>query len=293
MHEQENALGEFLRARRRLVSPDDRGLHSEGRRRVTGLRRDELAFLAGVSAHYYARLEQGRALHPSTAVLDSLARVLGLGEEARKHLRELAEGATMRPRQPRAAETVSPGLLELLDGWSQQPVAIVGRYRDVLFSNSLTQALTSSFQPGKNLLREVFLDAPSRSFYIDWEQVACGAVAGLRSTAGRDLSDPHLRDLVDELSAHSDEFRRIWSRHDVLEKTSGIKRYFVPLVGQLVLNYHTFQIKETPDQTLFVFSAAAGSRDESALRLLRQLIEPAPASHRTSAPPRLVTHGAS
>lgn len=276
MAERENGLGDFLRARRALLDPAAFGIRSGGARRVEGLRRDELANLAGVSPHYYARLEQGRARHPSRSVLDALARVLGLSDEARAHLAVLAEGSVSLLGNGAASETVTPELQQLLSGWPQQPVAVVGRYRDVLYSNQLAQALTPWFAPGNNLLHEAFLNIHARTFYVDWEQVASGAVAGLRSSAGSDTSDPRLRELVEHLSARSGDFRRIWARHDVLERTSGTKRYFIPLVGQVTLSYQTFTVNEAPDQTLFVFFAEPGSPDEDALRLLSSLIEPVP-----------------
>lgn len=269
----DNALGEFLRARRRLVDPSEFAFAGSGSRRVQGLRREELAFLAGVSTHYYARLEQGRARHPSRAVLDALARALDLGDEARKHLYVLSEGVPLTPPPARRTEEVSERLERLLDLWADQPVAVIGRYRDVLASTPLAQALNPGFAPGRNLLREAFLTPAPENFYVDWEVVASGAVAGLRSSAGTDLSDPHLKELVDELSRGSREFRRIWARHDVLERTSGTKRYRNPLVGALTLEYQTFRVNEAPDQTLFVFFAEPGSESEQGLRLLSACAE--------------------
>ncbi|GAA4266194.1 helix-turn-helix transcriptional regulator [Frondihabitans peucedani] len=278
MAERENGLGDFLRARRALLDPAAFGIRSGGGRRVEGLRRDELAHLAGVSPHYYARLEQGRARHPSRSVLDALARVLDLSDEARAHLAGLTEGSVSLVGGSRESETVTPELQQLVAGWPQQPAAVVGRYGDVLFSNELAQALTPWFAPGNNLLHEAFLNIHARTFYVDWEQVASGAVAALRSSAGSDTGHPRLLDLVEHLSARSDDFRRIWARHDVLERTSGTKRYFIPLVGQVTLSYQTFTVNEAPDQTLYVFFAEPGSPDEDALRLLSSLVEPVPSS---------------
>ncbi|RFA18230.1 helix-turn-helix domain-containing protein [Subtercola boreus] len=273
MEHGDNALGEFLRARRSLLDPADFAVLDHGQRRVEGLRREELAFLAGVSTHYYARLEQGRARHPSRAVLDSLARALELGDEAKKHLHALAEDLPLVKVAARRNERVSPELLRLLDRWSDQPVAVIGRYRDVLTSTPLAQALNPGFAPGHNLLYEAFLSPAGEGFYVDWEIVAAGAVAGLRSSAGSDLADPQLKELVDELSRRSPEFRRIWARHDVQERTSGTKRYLNPLVGPLTLEYQTFRVNEAPDQTLFVFFAETGSVSEQALVLLASCAE--------------------
>ncbi len=264
----DNALGDFLRARRRLVDPADLELPEGGRRRAPGLRREELAFLAGVSGHYYARLEQGRDRHRSAAVLDALARVLGLDEEATRHLHRLADPPPPRRRRARRPELARPSLLALVAQWTDQPAVVVGRHRDVLAANDLAVALNPGFTPGRNLLRDVFLDPSAREVYVDWADVARGAVAGVRASAGDDLDDPRLTALVGELSLKSEEFRAMWARHDVRARAEGLKRYRHPLVGEIALQFEAFGVSGTDGQTLFVFFAEPGTRDGDSLRLL-------------------------
>jgi transcriptional regulator with XRE-family HTH domain len=261
----DNPLGEFLRARRGLVEPSDHGIRDGGRRRVPGLRREELAFLAGVSAPYYARLEQGRDRSPSPEVLDAIAAVLRLDAEAVQHLHRLA--APARGRMTRAA-AVSPLVRRLLDDWGGHAALVVGRYRDVLAANPLATALNPAFAAGRNLVRDTFLDPTARTLYADWPDVAVGAVAGLRASAGERPDDPALRDLVGELSVTSDDFRTMWARHDVHAKTSGTKRFRHPAVGSLELEYQTFDVNGTDGQVLHVFAAEPGSTSADGLALL-------------------------
>jgi transcriptional regulator with XRE-family HTH domain len=251
----ENPLGDFLRARRELVDPTDLGLPEYGRRRVKGLRREELAFLAGVSSHYYARLEQGRDRHPSDHVLAAVARVLGLDDDAVGHLRSLAQPVPSRRRRPRRPEQVRPGLTHLMSRWADQPAVVVGRYRDVLAATDLASLVNPGFAPGRNLLRDTFLDPAAREVYLDWEAIAEGAVAGLRASAGTELDDPRLTDLVGELSIKSEEFRRMWARHDVH-------------VRDITLDFESFSVHGVVGQTLFVFFAEPDSAAEQALTLL-------------------------
>jgi transcriptional regulator with XRE-family HTH domain len=264
----DNALGEFLRARRELVDPADVGVRDLGRRRVAGLRREELAMLAGVSIDYYTRLEQGRDRHPSPQVLEALARALQLDDDALEHLRRLVEPTPRRRAPARRPERVRPGVERMLDGLSAFPALVLGRYRDVLAANPTARALSPSFRVGGNTLRFVFLDPAARDFYLDWEDVARDAVASLRGAVGTDLDDPRLTDLVGELSLKSEDFRRLWARHDVRTKRGGRKRFRNPLVGEIALTYESLQISGTDGQTLVVYSAAAGSADEQALALL-------------------------
>jgi transcriptional regulator with XRE-family HTH domain len=270
MADRDNPLGEFLRARRHRVAPEEVGLPDYGRRRQSGLRREELALLAGVSSHYYARLERGEARNPSPAVLDALARVLRLDAETTAYLRQLAQpapgrGAGERRHRP---ETARPGLVQAMARWTEQPAVIIGRHRDVLAVNELATALNAQFAVGRNLLREVFLDPAAREIYPDWADVALGAVAGFRATAGIELGDPHLVELVGELTRKSAEFRAMWDRHDVRDRTSGTKQYNNPLVGLITLNYESLTVTGATGQTLNIFTAEAGSADEEALRLL-------------------------
>jgi transcriptional regulator with XRE-family HTH domain len=268
MADLDNPLGDFLRARRRLVDPAQLNLPDYGRRRAAGLRREELAFLAGVSSHYYARLEQGRDRHPSPPVLDALAAALQLDDDARRHLQRLAQAAPRRRRRVSRPEKVRPELVELINRWSEQAVTVVGRHRDVLAANPLAVALNPGFAVGRNLLRDAFLDPAAREVYVDWADVTRGAVAGVRATAGSELDDPHLTELIGELSLKSEEFRTMWARHDVQDKTGGTKRFRNPIVGEISLRYEAFAVAGAPGQSMYVFSAAPGSRDEQSLTLL-------------------------
>jgi transcriptional regulator with XRE-family HTH domain len=276
MGESDNPLGDFLRARRSLVDPSDHGIRDGGRRRVPGLRREELAFLAGVSAPYYARLEQGRDRAPSPEVLGAIAAVLRLDPEAVSHLHRLAaparvEGARLagrgRPRTPRPS-AVSPLVRRLIDDLSDHAALVVGRYRDVLAANPLATALNPGFAVGHNLVRDTFLDPAARTLYPAWRDVAIGAVAGLRASAGEQPDDPALQDLVGELSVRSEDFRTMWARHDVHAKTNGMKRYQHPAVGGLDLEYQTFAVNGSDGQVVHVFSAQPGSPSADGLALL-------------------------
>jgi transcriptional regulator with XRE-family HTH domain len=269
--EADNRIGDFLRARRELVQPEDVGIESYGRRRVPGLRREELAMLAGVSVDYYVRLEQGRERHPSEQVLDALARALQLDDTAAGHLQELARPAARRRRTRSRRQRVRPGIEHLMDGWSHTPAFVMGRYMDVLAANSLADALHGRAIRGSNVMRSIFLEPGAHEFYADWEGVARDAVATLRNLAGPDLDDPRLTELVGELSLKSESFRHLWARHDVREKASGTKRFVHPVVGELALDYESFAIGGAPGQILVVYHAEPGGRDERALRLLESV----------------------
>jgi transcriptional regulator with XRE-family HTH domain len=282
-----NQLGEFLRARRELTRPDDFGLPDPGRRRVPGLRREEVALLAGMSADYYIRLEQGRDKHPSEQVIEALARVFTLDEEGVAHLRALARPATRSRRRPSQPERVSPRLERLLDAWTDTPALVLGRYLDVLANNQLAAALNHCSVKGANQLRVMFLDPGSRRLYSDWDTVAAETVASLRASAGTDLDDPRLTELIGELSLKSEDFRRLWARHDVGVKTAGTKRYHHPLVGELTLAYETFSVNGNPGQFLVVYHAEPGSPSDQALKLLSSAAAtmPSPEWSGRAAPP--------
>ncbi|WP_026876735.1 helix-turn-helix transcriptional regulator [Jiangella gansuensis] len=283
MADADTRLGDFLRARRELARPEDVGLPAGwGRRRVPGLRREEVAMLAGVSADYYVRLEQGRDKHPSEQVVDALARVFGLDDDAAAHLRELARPTPRRRRAPSRPEKPTPGVLRLLERWPDTPALVLGRYLDVLAANRLALALNSCSGLGVNQVRAVFLDPAARDIYPDWDTVALETVASLRAAAGADLDEPRLTELVGELSLKSDQFRRLWARHDVRPKTSGTKRFMHPLVGELTLAYDTLAVASAPGQLLVAYHAEPGSPSERALALLGSatapVAEPAPAA---------------
>lgn len=268
-------LRDFLRTRRARLSVDDVEIGGTGRtRRVPGLRREEVAQLAGVSVDYYSRLEQGRHLNVSDDVLDAVARALRLDDTERAYLFRIAK-ASRRPRRraPAPVQRVRPGvwrLLEKLDDVS--PAFVFGRRMDVLAANKLARALIGDFDamPPRegNLLRYTFLDESTRELFVEWEEVARDNVAILRLDAGRHPDDPLLVELVGELSVKSPEFRRWWADHNVRERTHGTKRYHHPLVGDITVNYESLALLADPDQTLCIYTAEAGSSSETALQLL-------------------------
>jgi transcriptional regulator with XRE-family HTH domain len=275
-------LGEFLKTRRARVRPEDVGLQSFGRRRVPGLRREELAQLAGVSFDYYVRLEQGRAGHPSEAVLDAIARALQLDDAERAHLFDLSRPA--RRRRAARPERVRPAVRRLIDALDGLPAMVVGRRMDVLAWNRLAAALLVDWgelpREQRNSARHFFLDDGARELYLDWEENARAAVAWLRLAAGRHPDDAGLAELIGELSMKSGDFRRLWPRHDVREKTHGTKRLLHPIVGPLTLNYESLALPGDGDQMLFLYTAEPGSKSETALRLLGSATQPEPAAER-------------
>ncbi len=283
MHNAE--LREFLRSRRARRTPETSGFSATGAgRRVPGLRREELAALAGVSVDYYVRLEQGRDLNPSDAVLDAIARALRLDDAERAHLVDLARPpAARRRRPPRRAQHVPVAthqLLETLDA-AASPALVLGRRMDVLAINRTGRVLVADFPVlaarDRNYARFVFLDGNARDLHPDWESVAADTVAALRLDAGKYPDDPDLSALVGELSVKDERFRRWWAEHDVLMRTTGTKRYHHPVAGELTLTYQALALPEE-DQTLFVYTAPAGSPSHTALRLL------APGSATTGTP---------
>ncbi|SCG77436.1 helix-turn-helix transcriptional regulator [Micromonospora humi] len=262
-------LGEYLRARRELIGPADVGLPGHGRRRVPGLRREEVALLAGISADYYLRLEQGRDRHPSDQVLDALARALLLDADATAHLHRLGRPVPMRPA--RRPEQVSTGIRQLVASWSETPAFVYGRYADVLFANRAATALSPIFTAGTNVLRAVFLDPAAPAAYPLNETVVSNAVAGLRSLVAADPDDPRLTDLVDELSSGSDRFRRLWARYDVAVRSGGgLRTFHHPRAGELRLRYEKLAVTGT-SQMLVVYHAEPGSGSAAALRALARV----------------------
>ncbi|MBY8877330.1 helix-turn-helix transcriptional regulator [Actinacidiphila acidipaludis] len=267
----DNTVGGFLQSRRARIQPEDVGLPPYGRRRVPGLRREEVAQLAGVSVDYYIRLEQGRGRHVSDEVLDAVARVLRLDPAEHEHLRDLARpGRAPRSgsRAPAASPRVRPGVRLMLDGMRDVPAFVLGRRMDVLAWNDLCGAL-QDFRPGTvpNMVRAVFQSPDARSLYPDWPAVAAETVAYLRLDAGKHPDDPELAALVGELSVRSEDFRRLWADHLVKEKTFGVKRIDHPVAGELELAYETLALPGDPDQTVVVYSSA-GSRTAERLALL-------------------------
>ena len=277
-----NTIGEYLRARRELIRPADVGLQQIGRRRVAGLRREEVAMLAGVSADYYVRLEQGRDRHPSEQVLDALARALRLDADATAHLHRLARPPARRPRGSMRSERVPPGVLQLIGTWSTTPAVVENRYTDVLAANAIAIALAPFYAVGTNLVRATFLDPRVCDMYRDWEGITQRAVAALRALVGPDVDDPRLNELVGELSVRSERFRRLWARHDARPKRSGTARLEHPQVGSLELGYEKLPIPDTDRQTLAVYHAAPGSASAQALALLAAATAPEREPARTS-----------
>ena len=263
----DNLLGDFLRARRELVRPEEHGLPDFGRRRVAGLRREEVAMLAGISAEYYVRLERGRDRHPSDQVLDALARVLGLDAESRTYLGTLVAAPPKAGRATtRVTERARPAVVRLLAAMPTVPAFVLGRTHDVLAYNRMAQLLCGHLP--ENMLRHVFLDPAAREMYPDWADVAAEAVAALRASAGADVNDPAFAALVGELSVRSADFSRLWARHEVRAKTSGSKRMVSPSIGLVELAWESLSVSSAPGQLVVTYFAPAGSASEAALRVL-------------------------
>lgn len=241
-----------------------------GRRKVTGLRREEVAVLAGVNADYYTRLEQGRETNPSPQVLDSLSRALDLDPDAREHLYRLA-GAGPPGTSTSVPQTVSPELRQLMDGYPHTPAFVLNRVLDVLATNTLAAALFSPFRAVDNLARMTFLDPAGRQFYADWDWTAQATVANLRVAAGFDPHDPALTSLLAELTERSEPFRVLWSTHQVRGKTREPKHLMHPDVGPLTLTYQAFDVRGAPGQQLIIYHAEPATPSAHALALLSSL----------------------
>ncbi len=263
-------LGEYLRSRRALVRPADVGLISVGQRRVPGLRREEVAQLAGVSVDYYIRLEQGRERSPSAQVCDALAAALGLDDEGRAHLFRIT-GLAPRPHRATVADRVDPALLQLMAAWPDNPALVYNRAYDVLAANPIAEALFGDFGARGNLLALVFAEPRAREFYVDWSTIAANSVAGLRRNHGEAPGDPRVAAILAELLNTSAEFGELWAHHDVRGKSFDLKRFRHPDVGELTLGMQTFAVRSAPGQELVVYQAEPGSSSADALRLLGSL----------------------
>jgi transcriptional regulator with XRE-family HTH domain len=270
-------IREFLTSRRATLTPEHVGLPTYGSRRVPGLRREEVAILAGISVPYYTRLERGDIGGFSESVLDAVARALRLDEAERAHLFDLARAAqpiALRPRRRLAKQRVRPVVQHLLDAMNGAAAFVRNDRLDILGGNELGYALYSEMFLGDprgtpvNTARFLFLDSRAREFYLDWDRAARNAVAVLRSTAGRDPHDRALSDLVGELSTQSSEFRTYWAAHNVRFQLNGLKRLHHPVVGDLSLNFERLDLAADAGLTIFTYTAEPGSRDEDALRLL-------------------------
>jgi transcriptional regulator with XRE-family HTH domain len=268
-------IREFLTSRRGRITPEQAGLAVYGERRVPGLRREEVAVLAGVSVHYYTRLERGDLSGVSDGVLEALSGALQLNEAERAHLFDLARAArpeTPKPRRQRAKQRVRPSVQWALDSMVGAAAFVCNGRLDVLAANPLGQALYSEMFEGSdarpNTARFLFLDRRAQDLFPDWEQVANETVAILRSEAGRDPYDRGLSDLVGELSTQSEAFRTRWAAHNVRFHNAGVKRLHHPVVGDLSLSFDRLDLAADTGLRIFAYTAEPGSKSEESLNLL-------------------------
>ncbi|WP_327582625.1 helix-turn-helix transcriptional regulator [Nonomuraea sp. NBC_00507] len=263
-------LSEFLRNRRARLKPEQAGIQPfGGRRRVPGLRREELAYLAGMSVDYYIRLEQGKVRNVSEPILEALTRALSLSEDERAYLRNLVKPSH---RRPVSRPKVLPGLLRLLDMAEGVPAYVVGHRADVLAWNGLASAVFTDFAAlsprDRNWARMIFLNRSVQAVFADWTSKGRDTVAYLRVQAASHPGDAELAALVGELSVKSDHFRTWWAAHHVRDHARGRKRFIHPLVGEMTLDFECLRPADGGDQTLVVYTAEAGAASERALRLL-------------------------
>lgn len=266
-------LSEFLRSRRARLKPEDVGMPDFGRhRRVPGLRREELAQLAGVSVAYYTRLEQGHGRNVSAEVLDAIARALRLTDAEHNHLTHLAKPKQHKKKQTARPQQVRGSLRQLLDTLDGVPAYITGRRSDVLVWNRMAAAVFGDWSElppqERNWARMVFLRPEYRDLFVEWEQKAIDIVCMLRMDAGCHPDDPRLSALVGELSVKSEDFRRLWATHDVKEKSHGVKLLRHPLVGDLALQFESFRLIGDSELALVTYHAEPESSSAQALRLL-------------------------
>ncbi len=268
--ETSNPLGDFLRAHRERITPESVGLGpGVGVRRVPGLRREEVAMLAGISSDYYLRLEQGRDRHPSVQVLDALARVLGLDADATAYLISLSQPTSRTTARPEPT-AIPEGIRHLMDAQTS-PAFVQTRWLDVLAANRMALALSPNLAPGVNRLRAAFLDPAERTFHRDWPEAVARAVAGLRADAIGHGDDAKLAALVGELSLKSPEFREIWARHDVRRQEGRFSLMRHPEVGDLDLFADKLTIAGPDGLVLGVYHAEPGSESARSLALLGSL----------------------
>jgi hypothetical protein len=272
-----NEMRDFLVSRRARITPDQAGLPAYGgNRRVAGLRREEVALLAGVSIDYYTRLERGRAHGVSDSVLEGIARALHLDEAERAHLFDLARAAVgpTAPRAPRrpASQQVRPSVQRILDSMTTTPAYVRNARLDILAANPLGKALfapilSSAAQPANNA-RFLFLDPAAREFYADWERQAQDVVAMLRTEAGHNPHDKGLSNLIGELSTCSENFRTWWAAHNVRFHRTGVKRFHHPAVGDLTLTYEALDLAADSGLRISAYTAEPGTASDDALKLL-------------------------
>ncbi|MBF6446246.1 helix-turn-helix domain-containing protein [Nocardia elegans] len=273
MSEPNRELADFLRRTRAQIDPARAGLPADNRvRRVPGLRREEVARLAGVSADYYTRLEQGRRITPSVGVVDAIARALDLDAAGREYLGQLIGRPSGIARRSVPVQRVRPGLYQLLDSLDAVPALVLGRRADVLASNWMAHALFTDFAAlparERNYVRWMFLGSEPRELFLDWETQARAAVESLRLDVGNNPEDRAGLALVEELSAAAGEFRQWWAEHRVLQRTHGSKRLRHPVAGELTVEYETLTLPGDSDQTLYLYTTEPGSPSQQALRML-------------------------
>ncbi|GGR51267.1 transcriptional regulator with XRE-family HTH domain [Nocardioides luteus] len=285
-------LADFLRHARASVDPSRTGLPADGRvRRVPGLRREEVALLASVSTDYYTRLEQGRRIVPSGAVLDAIARALQLDDAARTHLGHLV-GTPLPSTSSRvpSVQRVRPGLHQFLESLDRLPAFITGRRTDILASNRMARALLADFENlphrERNYARWMLLSDEARTLFVDWDVQARAAVESLRLDAGNNPDDRATAELVEELTELSPDFRRWWQEHRVFQRTHGTKRLRHPIAGELTISYESLSLPGDPDQTLFVYTTEPGTTARQGLDLLASWVtsEKPPAVRDSSTP---------
>ncbi|AEB42677.1 helix-turn-helix transcriptional regulator [Micromonospora maris] len=277
VHPYARELGDFLRARRGRLRPRDVGLEPGGRRKVTGLRREELALLAGLSTDYYQRIEQGREVRPSDDVLDALAGALSLDDKERRHLFTLAHAARRSApapvnRDPERVPDSTRRLLRVMD----TPAVILSRHLDLLDWNPMAQALLGdpdAYPTDRlNMLLLLFDDTlTGERSCPDWEQQALDYIGMMRAAVATDPTHPRATAIVGELSIRSDQFRRLWAQHDVRDSVSGTKTFRVPEVGDIALDWDTYPLPGNPGSVMLVFTAEPGSADADRLQLLASL----------------------
>jgi transcriptional regulator with XRE-family HTH domain len=289
MQSDRGELADFLRSRRARLRPEDAGVVSYGARRVPGLRREELARLAGVSPIYYTRLEQGQSTNASESVIEALAGALALSDDERAHLHELGSPRRAKRRRPQRNPTARPGIEQLIVAMRDVPDMVLGPRSEVLAWNDLGHLLfaghherTAPRRPADrpNLTRMLFLDPHTRELYRRWEQEASRSVASLRVVAGRFPDDTALTALIGELAVKSPAFAALWSKHPVEVCSSGTKYLHHPVVGDLDLDYEVLHLPEDEGHRLLTYTAAPGSSHEAALHLLRASCQHFPADLR-------------